>query len=71
MYRAEIYYTMGFGLDRGMLVANSYAEINAKVNSWVEKNLGRIVKILGMDAKVCVEKVVFNYPSGKKFTKTF
>ena len=50
MYRAEIYYTMGFGLDRGMLVANSYAEINAKV---------------------CVEKVVFNYPSGKKFTKTF
>ena len=54
-----------------MLVANSDAEINAKVNSWVEKNLGRIVTVLGMDAQVCVEKVVFNYPSGKKFTKTF
>ena len=71
MYRAEIYYTMGFGLDRGMLVADSYAEINTKVNSWLEKNLGRIVKVFGMDAKVYVEKVVFNYPSGKKFTKIF
>lgn len=57
MFKAKCFYTLGWGLEVGVLKADTYAELMTKVDRVCDS--------------FCVEKIVFSYPSGKTFTKIF
>lgn len=58
MFRAKVFYTIGCGLEIGCLKADTYKGLVEKVDTILNSN-------------IIVEKIVYSYPSGKTFTKTF
>ena len=58
MFRAKCFYTFGCGLKIGNLVADSFAELQEKVATVMESSFK-------------IEKIIYNYPSGRTFTKVF
>jgi len=71
MYTSEIQFTVGFGLERIKVVAESYADLMNKVNNWIAENGGKAITVLGLDSCINICKVIYHYPSGKTFVKKF
>lgn len=67
MYRATLYFTRGWGAESGTMSADSYKELKEKITSFASKTN----KILGYETKVILNKVVYMYPSGKRYIETF
>ena len=58
MFRAKCFYTFSCWLKIGNFVADSFAELQEKVATVMESSFK-------------IEKIIYNYPSGKTFTKIF
>lgn len=70
-YRAEIYVTYGLGLEKVKVAAGTYTDLKTKVTNVKNKLVGKTVKVLREEVEVIVEKIVYNFPSGKKFVESF
>lgn len=69
MYKATIYYSIGWDVEQGFLKADTFNELNAKIDNALETLATQTIYFLGKHVKPNIEKVVYNYPSGKTFTK--
>lgn len=58
MYRAMVDYTIGCGLKVGLLVGETFAELEEKIQKLLDSN-------------ITIERVKYVYPSGKHYTKRF
>ena len=72
MYRATVKFTVfGLGDDVRLVMAKSYKELNEKVDNLVEYINNKKTEMLETVITSKVNTVVYNYPSGKSFTKRF
>ena len=59
MFKAEIYFTIGHGVDKGTLSAKTEEELKNKVELWKETTVGKEVKVLGHTSKIVLVEIKF------------
>ena len=59
MFKAEIYFTIGHGVDKGTLSAKTEEELKNKVELWKEKNVGKEVSFFGHTSKIVLVEIKF------------
>ena len=57
MFKAEIYFTIGHGVDKGTLSADTEEELKNKIELWKEKNVGKEIKVLGHTSKIVLVEI--------------
>lgn len=64
-YKAIINFTLGLGAVKTTVEGQNFKEVTDKVEEFKNKSFC----VIGEYKNPCITKIVFNYPSGKSFTK--
>ena len=70
-YRVEIRFTEGLGTKKLYGSFDSYKAMTETTENFIAENHNKSITVLGYNTVRYVEKVIYSFPSGKKFIKKF